>query len=235
MKKSLFLSLVFLFLVVINPGLSFSQDTQSQSEQYRLQQIEKQQATKSATVATASATTKSQTISFVDGQITAINSAVILLETKFGTKIIYTADSTKFFNLDSSGKKLIGLGDLKAGDTIYTIGLTQLTNSGSAKIIVRDQTKAVRNFSLIGKIASATDKDLKLDDFNRSDLPSLLLTFSSKTKVTNSRQQTLKPTDLKADYKIVASGFFDEKNNLVAATIFNLGSSAMQTATVSAK
>lgn len=237
MKKYLTTSLIIFSLILVSkPTNIFSQnDNLSESQQYRLEQIEKKQATQTSTAATSSAKTKNQTITFVEGQITATGVTSLYVDTKHGTKVIYTSDTTKFLNLDSIGKKLIGVSDLKVNDKIYIIGLSKLAVSGSAKIIIRDQTKPIRNFSFLGRISEITDKNLKLANFTRDDLPSINLLLTSETKVTNSRQEILKLINLKVSDKILASGFFDDKNNLVTAAIFKISSDNGQTATVSAK
>lgn len=237
MNKFLAIILTTFFLLLIsNPITIFSEsDSLSESQQYRLEQIEKKQATATNVVATSSAESKNQTITFIEGQIIALKESSIFVDTKKGTKFIYTNDTTKFFNLDSSGKKLIGLVDLKINDKIYIIGLSQLTVSGSAKIIIKDQTKVIKNFSVFGRASEITEKNIKLANFTRDDLPNFVLTFSGETKITNSRQEVLKISNLKTTDKILTSGFFDDKNNMIVISIFKIYSTDDKTTTSSSK
>ncbi len=225
----LFLALAFL----TNPLSTLAQD--SQSDSYRLQQIEKLSATASTKTATTAAKAKSASITFSEGSVLAVNSKTIFLVTEDGTKTVYTTDTTKFYNIDASGKKLIGVGDLKAADKILVIGLPSLSNQGSAKIIVRDQTKAIENISLIGKITEISTTTLKIGSITRTDLPTLTTTLNSDSLVTNARKQSLKLAELMVNDQIAAAGYFDEKNNFTVKQIFKISSPTSNSATASAK
>lgn len=233
MKKSLsFAILIFSLLILVKPLAVFSQTSSSQD--YRLQQIDKLSATASSQVATSSAKASKST-TFIEGNVTSVTGSTIFLATNAGTNVVNTSDSTKFYNLDSSGKKLIGIGDLKSGDYLEIIGLSSQTNSGSANIIVRDQTSQIRNFGLIGKVSDINSSTLKLSSITRSDLPILQATINSDTIFANASKQNLKLTDFVANNLVVVAGYFDEKNNLITNQIFKIINSVNSSTTSSAK
>ncbi len=209
--------LIFVLTVLINPLTSYSQTSSSQD--YRLQQIDKLSATASSQVATSSAKA-SKSITFLEGSITSISGSTIFLSTNTGTKMVYTSDSTKFLNLDSSGKKLIGISDLRSGDNLEVIGPSPQTNSGSAKIIVRDQTNQIKNFGLFGQVSEINPTTLKLSNFTRSDLPVLQITLNSDTTFVEANNQNLKLADITAKNLVVVAGYFNDKNNLITTQVF---------------
>ena len=133
--------LVILFLVVclIVPSIARGQSSPEELQtQKRLNEIEAKRATQSATT---SAKKQTGEISFVEGAITSATNPILIVSTNSGNKIVYTTDSTKFLNLDSKGKKLIGFGDLKLGEKILLIGLPKGSASGTAKIIQMEEDK----------------------------------------------------------------------------------------------
>ncbi len=161
--------------------------------------------------------------------------SVIYLATKEGTKTIFTSENTLYYNIDSAGKKLIGIGDLKTGDSVDVIGLPPQTSLGSAKIVVRDQTKAIKNFSLIGKVSEISTTTLKLSSITRIDLPILQTTINNETTFANSRSSSIKLSDILVNDKIILSGYFDDKNNLITKQVFKISNSGSNNTTSSAK
>lgn len=230
MRRLFIFTISFFATSLAVPLLAFSQDQTSESSQYRLQQIENKTATKSAT----KVTTTNYSITFAEGVIVSATSSTILIDTADGTKTVYSADSTKYLNFDSSGKKLIGIGDLKTGDKVYVIGLPHGANLGTAKMIVRDQTKAVKNFSYFGKVTEITSASLKIGSLTRSDVPTISTTLTIETVFSNFRNQSLKVSEILVNDKIALSGYIDGKNNLIAKSIFKISTTVSKTATPSA-
>ena len=233
MKKKLLTIIFFLSPLILGSALVNSQT--SQSQEYRLEQIEKLSATASSKVATSSAKTKSHSISFTGGTVISIASNVVYLATKEGTKTIFTSENTFYYNIDSAGKKLIGIGDLKTGDNIDVVGISAQTSSGSAKIIVRDQTKVTKNFSLIGKVLEINATSLKVGSLTRVDLPTITTTLNNETTFANSRSSSLKISDILVNDKIALAGYFDDKGSLITKQIFKISPLVNKTATSSAK
>ena len=233
MKKKLLTIIFFLSPLILGSALVNSQT--SQSQEYRLEQVEKLSATASSKVATSSAKTKSHSISFTGGTVISIASNVVYLATKEGTKTIFTSENTFYYNIDSAGKKLIGIGDLKTGDNIDVVGISAQTSSGSAKIIVRDQTKVTKNFSLIGKVLEINATSLKVGSLTRVDLPTITTTLNNETTFANSRSSSLKISDILVNDKIALAGYFDDKGSLITKQIFKISPLVNKTATSSAK
>lgn len=219
MKRRLVFVILILSLIILVKPLSIYSQTSS-SQDYRLQQIEKLSATASTQPATSSAKPNNTSLTFISGNLSSVSGSTIFLSTDGGIKLIYTSDSTKFYNFDASGKKLIGIGDLKSGDSVNVIGLSPQTNSGSAKIVVRDQTIQVKNFGLIGKVSDINPSTIQLSNMTRTDLPIFHATINSDTTVTNASKQNLKSTDILANDLVVIAGYFDDKNNLITKQIF---------------
>ncbi|HEY4695031.1 MAG TPA: DUF5666 domain-containing protein [Candidatus Nanoarchaeia archaeon] len=233
MTKKLLATSLIMFSVLITPKLAFSQDF-SENAQKRLEEIEAKAATASTT-ATSSATKKEGEVSFVEGTVAAINGTAFLVNTDEGSRLIYTTDNTKYFNIDPSGKKLIGFGDIKVGETIMVLGLSSQSNSGTARIIVRDTVKQITTFSVLGKVVEVKDPSLTLENLLSADLPALTLTTSTDTKI-QSGEKTIALIDLKAGDRVVAAGTIDDKGNFVVKTILRIKTALQEpTATTSAQ
>lgn len=233
--KQLFLILFLIINILILTAPSLVNSQTSQSQEYRLEQIEKLSATASSKVATISSKTKSPSSSFTSGSVVAIANGVIFLNTKAGTKTIYTSENTFYYNIDSTGKKLIGVGDLKTGDNIDVVGISAQTNSGGAKIVVRDQTKVTKNFSLIGNVLEINATSLKVGSLTRFDLPTITSTLNNETAFANNRSSSLKISDILVNDKIALAGYFDDKGSLITKQVFKISAASNKTATSSAK
>ena len=133
-------------------------------------------------------------------------------------KIVYTTDSTKFLNLDSKGKKLIGFGDLKLGEKILLIGLPKGSASGTAKIIVRDQNPKTKNFSFLGKVLETSESSITLNNFNQKELPATKINIAQDTIIKKSNKD-IKISELKVQDKVVLTGNIDEKGTLMATFV----------------
>lgn len=217
MIRSILLLTITLF-VLSKPFVAFSQSSQEELEtQKRLNEVESKRATSSAT---SSANKKPPTITFVEGVIHSANNSVIVLSTESGNKMIYTNDSTKFINIDANGKKLIGFGDLKIGETVSVVGLPKEKGSGTAKVVVRDNRIKTGYFSTIGKVSEITETDITLKNFS-GDLPSKKLNFTANSVVKKDSEVILLK-DLKTGDKVVASGTIDEKGSLLVSEILLL-------------
>jgi len=195
-----------------------AQDTQTK---VRLNQIEAKFATSNAKTATSSNNGKNKaSISFFSS-IVLVNSNSVLTVFENGKIInIYTNDSTKYLNFDSGGKKLIGIGDLKVNDTILIIGIAKDSNPKIAKLIVRDQTKSVNNFSLIGKIIELKENSISLGQLTRKDLPPTVINFSQNLSILTTGNKTLEKSSLTQNQTIIATGIIDEKGNFQSKQIF---------------
>lgn len=220
MKTTILLFTLVTSLTLVTSNKVFSQTTStSGNTDIRLQQIENKTSTESSKVATTSATPKLNSISFLDGKVLTISSSVLVLDCENGTKAIYTTDSTKFINLDSSGKKLIGFGDLKIGDTIQVLGLNPAESTGTAKIIVRSSViNGSNTFSLIARISDISEGLINLKNYTRDDLALIKVSYDSSVLI-NSGSKTLKITDLKPNNKVVTAGTIDNKGTLLAKEI----------------
>lgn len=215
-----FLIILITFLFLLSPSLVVSQT--SQSQEYRLEQIDKLSATASSKTATTAAKSKKTKIGFIEGKIIFISGNSISLNTPNGTKLVTTTDSSLFFNLDSTGRKLIGLGDLKTGDELCVIGLAQNSTAGFGMIIVRDQNKTVENFSAFGTISEFTGTNLKINNITSTSLTTPMFALTTELSISNSKRQKLKLSDLKLTDLIATSGYIDEKNNLITSTLLKI-------------
>lgn len=230
MKKLLTL-LTCLNLILFSGGVVFSQENLDE----RVKEIETKIATASSKAATESSKAKSQrTISFIEGVVVVNSGGILTLSSESRTKFIYTIDSTKFINIDSSGKKLIGLGDIKVNDSVLVVGVAQVASSGTAKLVIRDQNKNSRTFSLIGKVSELKDTSLALSHFSRTDLPNINLVLTGETVVSGAKNKALDRTSLVAGAQVVASGNIDDKGTFVSKQIF-LVKPISKTATSSAQ
>ena len=234
MKKPVFLAIIVLSFSLTSATIVFSQNTPD-ATQTRLQQIENKTATQGANLASASVQTKkARTISFIQGTVIGSGGRIISIDTSNSVRTVFTSDSTKFINLDSSGKKLIGFGDIKGGDTLLVIGLPSTSVSGSAKIVVRDQTKSTKTFAQLGQVLNNKDNTLVIADIFRTDIPNLSLSLPKEAVVSADKNQTLDQTLLTAGRKLVAAGIVDDKGLYIIKRIFVLNYSR-ETATTSAK
>lgn len=210
MKKYSPLFLILAASLILAPAVFSADDA-------HLQQIENKVAT-SGSVATGSAQPKVKAVTYTEGALIAVNTSVLFLDTKTGTKTVYTTDSTKFFSLDSSGKKLIGLGDLKLGDNLVILGLNPSEVSGIAKFVVRTSVGVNKSFSLLGKVAEVHDTTLSLADFNGLNPTPISLTLP--TNVSFAPESRVKNVaSLKKDDKLVVVGTVDAKGTLTAQQI----------------
>lgn len=217
MKKA-FLIILLLSNGLTLPQLVFSQSTTEQLEiQKRLNELESKRTTSSAT---DSAQKKTTEITFIEGSINSVANSVVMVSAPNGNKTIVTNDSTKFYNLDSKGKKLIGFGDLKIGETIMIIGLAPEASKGSAKIILRDQNPKTKFFSLLGKKAEVKDNILTLADFSRKDLPSTKITIASNT-IIKKAGKNINLEKLTNEANLVSVGTIDDKGNLLATELLS--------------
>ena len=219
MNKVALTSFLFLLLILISPLSVFSQSSQEELEtQKRLNEVESARTSSSGS---SSPEKKPITISYIEGVVNSGANSTLLLDSKNGPKAIYTNESTKFVNIDASGKKLIGFGDLKEGETIMVIGLSGESGKGSAKIIVRDQRTRQRYFSLLGRAAELSAANFSVKDYKRDDMPKQKLIFGESLKVKKGKE-TVSKTELKENSKVVAVGIVDEKGSLTATEILLL-------------
>ncbi len=213
-----FALLVITLITLVLPQTAFSQTTQE-----RLEQV------KAAT--TSAEKSKNLTVTFIEGVIRTIDKAIVI-DTASGSRFIYFTDSTRFINFDSTGKKPIGIGDLKIGETIMVVGLNPSTNSGVAKFIIRDQVKQLTSFSLFGKIKTASSTNLTLSTSSELDPVNLLL--NSDTVIKTNADKTILPAELQTNDQLALAGIIDSKGSLVTKTILKLDAST-KTATFSAR
>lgn len=227
MKTLLLPILATITLLSISAPVVLGQ-TFGETAENRLKKIEKTNATTSA-----KPTSKTK-ITFVEGSIVSIQTNFVVLEAMSGNKVIYTTDSTKYFQLDGT-KKLIGFGDLKINDKITVLGLVPSSSSGTAKFIVRDQTKTIKNFSLFGQIVSASATELKLTPTDKKDttlnlsVSADLITIDLKKKVIGLNEAS------QSQDKIVTTGIVDEKNSPSIKKIMVLRNLSKQSATSSSR
>ncbi len=214
MKKLLLTFLVLLAILVL-PTTSFSQTTQEVETQKRLNEVESKRATSSATT---SSSTKNESLTFVEGFVTATNPSVLYISTDSGNKTIYANDSSKFINLDSKGKKLIGFGDLKIGETVMIVGVPREAAAGTATLVIRDQNAKPKYFSILGKFSEVKDTTVTLKNFSREDLPTSKFTLTTSSLIKKSgKNSTI--DQLKQNDKVVVTGTIDDKGTLVASEI----------------
>ena len=217
MKRIFFTVLLGLNLILFSTTFVFSQDNAEE----RLNQIEAKIATKGANTATQASKARNQkTISFVEGSVVANSGSILTVSSEGNTKTIYTTDSTKFINIDSTEKKLIGFGDIKVNDTILVVGVPQVSSVGTAKLIIRDQNKIVKAFSMIGKISELKDNLLVLSHFSRTDLPNQNISLTSETAITAAKNKILDRTSLVTGQLAIVSGIIDDKGSFLVRQIF---------------
>lgn len=225
MKKFFLFSLITLAALIV-PSQAFSQDNVSNSQK-RIEEIQTK-------VATGSANTQNDS-TFIEGQIVALKAPTIIISTSNGSRIVYTSDNTQSFNINSTGKKHIGIGDLKVGNVIMVLGLPGTTNSGTAKFIVRDTTKQIATFSILGKIVNTKSSTLTLQDLSRSDFPATSITLSKDTVIKASDNKDLTSTGLQKGDELIAAGTIDSKGNLVPKTVLKIVVDSSKTASSSAQ
>ncbi len=229
MKKFLKSFLIILFLAVLSTEFVFAQD----DTEIRLQQIETKMATKSTKTTTVSSKVANQkAITFIEGSVLTISANVLTISSKKDLKTIYTSDSTKFINIDSGGKKLVGFGDIKVNDTILVVGVPPASSTGSAKLIIRDSNKVVKNFSILGKIATLKENTLTLGHFSRSDLPNFTINLTTDNIISSSKNKTLDRSTLITGQFAIITGIIDDKGSFSSKQIF-LPNYKTKTATIS--
>lgn len=213
-----YLALFLFVFFLVGPKFVSSQSTPDQIEtQKRLNEVEANRLTPQAS---RSATKKVNEITFAKGTVTSVTKPLLFITTHRGSKTVMTNDGTKFINFDSKGKKLIGFGDLKNGESILVIGLSADQAIGTAKIIVRDQTTKPNYFSLFGRNQEFKDNSLFLKDLIRQDLDLTKVTISTSTKYYKNKIET----DIKSlslGEKLALVGTIDEKGNLVTEEILS--------------
>lgn len=216
MKNYLSFLAIAIIGVLLAPNIVLSQSTPEQLEtQKRLNEVEINRASSEASV---SAKKTSTATAFLEGSISSKTNSVIVLSSSSGVKTISTSDSTKFINIDSKGKKLIGFGDLKIGETILLVGLSPQGASGVAKIVVRDQNQKPKYFSLFGKNQELKDNVLTLkNSFQSNSTTSKVQLGASTVFRKNSKNITLEQVAL--DERLVVTGTIDEKGNLNSSEV----------------
>lgn len=224
MKRFLLLIVIFLSALIYADNV-FSQSSVTDETKKKLQEIEQRAATTNP-VATSSASKAGSTITFASGNITNLQSPNLLMTTIEGTKSIYTTDNTKFYNIDSLVSKLIGFGDLKLGDNVFVIGLAPTTNSGTAKVVVRDNSPFVKTFSLLGKVRDLTATSLLLNNYNNPNLTPNTLTLNADTLLLDSKGSKLITSEILTGDKVVVVGTIDDKGTLLAKEIYKFDAAA---------
>lgn len=220
MKKVIILG-ILTFVLTVQPifgqGNSFVQNAQDQ-----LNQIEARQATASASISTT-------TFTFREGVVSSLQGNLFTLQTSSGNVLVYTTDSTKFIQIDTGSKKLIGFSDLKLGDILMVLGLVKNSASGTAKFITRDSTKSVKTFSLFGLVNSVSAKTITINNFNNPNLPVLSLNLDSNLTVTSEKGTPVTNKDLTTKDKIVLTGTIDNQGNQTVNKILQVQSAQAQT------
>lgn len=217
MKNFFALVILILAAILLTSSHTFAQSATEE----RLKQVEARIATEGSKTATQSSKTKShKAISFIEASVVASSGSVLTISADKNIKTIYTIDSTKFINIDSNGKKLIGFGDIKINDTILVVGVPQGSSVGTAKLIIRDQNKIVKAFSMIGKVSELKDNLLTLAHFSRTDLPNQNISLTSETAITATKNKTLDRNSLAPRQTAVVSGTIDDKGSFLAKQIF---------------
>mgnify|MGYP001599369760 CR=1 FL=1 len=236
MKKLILIALINFGLVLVSVTLVFSQNSDlNNNAEVRLQQIETKRASESANTTTQGNKAKDQkTISFTEGSVIAASGTTLTVSSENGTRIVYTSDSTKFINFDSTGKKLIGFGDIKINDTIMIVGVSQISGNGSARLVIRDQNRITKTFSLFGKINNLMENTLILSHFTRADLPNHSLSLTNETIISSTKNKTLDRTSLVPGTAAIISGIVDEKGTFFSKAVF-LPNPRAKTATPSAQ
>ncbi len=113
---------------------------------------------------------------------------------------------------------MIGFGDLKTGENISVLGISSAAGGGVAKIIVRDTSPKIQTFSQFGRLAEVKSDSLALKDPNRDDLPTIKVLYNSAT-VFKKGTQTIEPSALAANSKLIVVGTIDDKGNLTATQV----------------
>lgn len=219
MKRRYLVASLVLISLIFSSDFVFSQSTPEQLEtQKRLNEVESKRTSSATSSSTRNSAAK---VSFLEGTISFASNSLLILATDNGAKMIATNDSTKFLNLDSKGKKLIGFGDLKISETIMVLGLSPETGKGTAKLIVRDQNPKIKYFSLLGKIIEVKETTLKIGDYKTPSLDNSDISLSPTT-VLKKKSKNLTPDQLTINDSLIVTGSINEKNNLLATDIFIL-------------
>lgn len=217
MKNFFALVILILATILLTSSHTFAQSATEE----RLKQVEARIATEGSKTATQSSKTKShKAISFIEASVVASSGSVLTISADKNIKTIYTTDSTKFINIDSSEKKLIGFGDIKVNDTILVVGVPQGSSVGTAKLIIRDQNKIVRAFSMIGRVSELKDNLLALAHFSRTDLPNQNINLTNDTAIVTNKSKPLNRTSIIPKAQAIVSGAIDDKGTFLSKQIF---------------
>ncbi len=183
--------------------------------------LEKLKEKRSSATASSKNKDESRKRSHVLGEITAISSTTITIQTKEGsTKTIFTDDTTKFFQIGKGGKKKINLSNLKVGDRIAAVGIANDEDSGLAKFVVKLTKPENKRHSFFGKVKSISGNTLTLVHQIHADRPAVTVNVTTNTKTKVKGKESGSLSDVSVDDRVAVSGTVDDKGVITAKKLF---------------
>jgi preprotein translocase subunit YajC len=191
----------------------------AETDQEKIDQLRSRLATNSSELK-AAASKISNTHIF--GTISAIAQSTIVVETQSGTsKMVFTDDLTKFYSLDSSGKTIISLTDLKVSDPVSVVGIGNDDTSGTAKYIVRQGTPVAQHYATAGKVKEVSTEGFVITNIvNTTQNTNIKLNSNTTVKIKGKNTATV--TDIKVGDLLVLTGNLGKDGSLEATKIFVL-------------
>ena len=227
MNKLIIALLITIFSLTSFAGFAHAQSNNStksaeekskvaQRAKERVDKLNEKRATKSAKVRD-----KARRRAHVIGNITAISSSTLTIETKKGeVKTIFTNDATKFLQLGKDGKTNIKLTNLKVGDKIAAVGIAKDEISGVAKYIIRLTNPEKKRHSVFGEVSKIGNNELTISHIIHKDKPTTVVKITSDTKIKIKGNDAATFADIKEGDKVTLSGAVGDKGVITAKRIF---------------
>ena len=156
------------------------------------------------------------------GLITQISGTSLKVKNQNREVTVSTDQNTKYFSLNTGGKKKITFGDLKVDDRIAVVGILKSESSGLAKMIVKlPQVKTeIKRHAVFGKVTTIEGNIITIKHLKKTNTWSIKVTGETRIKKKGTDLATLadiKIGDIAAAVGIPVEG---EENIIEAKAIY---------------
>lgn len=216
------LSLVYLKdeLGLLHKNVLFAGSHKSVGEtnEDRIESLKEKISTQSSSLKKAAATFKR---THVTGTLKSIDGTSLTIEANRGeVKNVFTDDFTKFFSIDSKGKSLIKLENLKIGDKVSIVGVGKDDIDGVAKFVIVIKSTVAKRHAILGKVKEIDGSSITLTHLTQTDREfAVIVSKEAKIKI-KGQDENAKVTDIQKDDVIIAVGTVDKNGTISANKLF---------------
>ncbi|MEX0621515.1 MAG: hypothetical protein WD187_00770 [Candidatus Woykebacteria bacterium] len=184
----------------------------------RIEDLKDKLATQSSELKKAATTFKK---THVFGTLTALGSSTLTIETAQGDiKNIFTDDFTKFLSISTKGKSTVALENLRAGDKISVVGISNDDTSGTAKFVVVVKKALAKRHAVLGNVKEIDGNSITLTHLVQTDREFSVVAAKNVSIETKGQENAATITDIKVGDVIVAVGSVDTKGQMTATKVF---------------